>query len=114
MIVHDEHQVEADLQLWTADWQQVVSRIGRLHNILHVPLFTDSRSSRLLQAADFIAFALWRHYGLSEEKWLNQLLPHFDHVGDARHGIIHVHPAFAKGGMRLSAMQGEWHPCLIA
>lgn len=97
MIVHDEHQVEKDLQAWANDWRQVGSRIGRLHNIVHVPLFADSRASRLLQAADFVAFAIWRSYGVNDEAWLDQLLPTFDHVEDARHGLIHVHPSFAKG-----------------
>ena len=98
MIVHDEHQVEPDLQAWSHHWRQVGSRVGRLHNIVHVPLFTDSRSSRLLQAGDFVAFALWRHYGVHDSDWLTQLLPHFDHVDGARHGLIHVHPTYQRGG----------------
>lgn len=97
LVIHDEHQVEADLQSWANDWRSVGSRIGRLHNALHVPLFTDSRSSRLLQAADFVAFALWRSYGVNDDKWLNQLLPTFDHVDAAMHGLIHIHPEFSRG-----------------
>lgn len=97
MIVHDEHQVEADLQAWASDWRQVGSKIGKLHNIVHVPLFADSRSSRMLQVGDFIAFCLWRHYGAADSKWMDALLPVFDSVGDARHGLIHLHPGFRKG-----------------
>jgi len=97
MIVHDDHQIEADLQAWANDWRQVGSHIGKLHNIIHVPLFTSSESSRLLQGADFVAFALWRSYGVRDVKWMEQLLPMFDHVGAARHGLIHIHPDFRSG-----------------
>lgn len=100
MIIHDEHQVEAELQSWASDWRQVGSRVGRLHNIIHVPLFADSKSSRMLQVADFVAFAVWRYYGVSDNKWLDQMLPLFDHADDARHGLIHVHPQFRAHSCR--------------
>lgn len=96
LVIHDEHQIERDLQSWTSDWRHIGSRIGRLNNIVDVPMFTDSRSSRLLQVADFVAFAMWRHYGVRDDKWLDMLLPGFDHVGDARHGIIHIWPQFGR------------------
>jgi hypothetical protein len=96
LIIHDEHQIERDLQDWTTDWRYIGSRIGKLNNVVHVPLFTDSRSSRLLQAADFVAFALWRNYGVKDERWLTDLLPGFDHVDTALHGLIHVWPGFGR------------------
>ena len=89
-------QIERDLQDWTTDWRYIGSRIGKLKNVVHVPLFIDSRSSRLLQAADFVAFVLWRSYGVKDDGWLADLLPSFDHVGAALHGLIHVWPGCGR------------------
>lgn len=96
VVVHDEHQIERELQGWTKDWIVRRSRVGKLHNIVHVPLFADSKASQLLQAADFIAYAMWRHYGVNDDRWLDQLFPRFDASDGHRHGIIHVRPGFSK------------------
>jgi hypothetical protein len=105
LIVHDEHQIERDLQAWTSDWRQIGSKIGKLNNIVQVPLFTDSRSSRLLQAADFAAFAVWRHYGRNDGKWLQSILPRFDQAAGALHGFIHVRPDYGR-------VPCPCHPCV--
>lgn len=96
LVIHDEHQVEKELQSWTQDWRNYGGTVGQLNNVIHVPLFTDSRMSRLLQAADFVAFAIWRHYGVGDPKWLGQMLAKFDHVGNVRHGLIHVRLDFGR------------------
>jgi hypothetical protein len=43
--------------------------------MIDVPFFADSKWSRLLQAADFVTWALWRYYGLltATPKWVNPL-----------------------------------------
>lgn len=54
--------MERRIQEWTADWQEVASKVGILHNLSHVPLFADSKATRLVQLADLVCWALWRHY----------------------------------------------------
>lgn len=94
LVVHDEHQIETDLQAWTTDWRQVGGKIGRLNNIVDVPLFSDSRASRMLQAADFIAFAVWRYYGANDQERFDQVSARFDQTPGALHGLIHVWPGY--------------------
>ncbi len=100
IVVHDERVVaERDIQSWTDTWRQAAGRIGKLVNFAEVPLFADSRASRLLQAADLFAYAVWRYYGLdaTDDRLVRNLWPVFDHVGDEMHGIIHMTPLFARG-----------------
>lgn len=105
IVIHDARRIiEGDLQSWTRSWRQVAGRIGKLTHIADVPMFADSRASRLIQAADFVSWGLYRYYGPAhDDRWINNLWSKFD-AEEARdgliqmHGLIHVHPGFRAGG----------------
>ncbi len=100
IVIHDESHVEKSLQAWTQRWREVAGRIpGTLGHIVDVPLFADSRASRMIQAADLVTFGLWRYYGLQspDTTWIDYLWPRFDAVDGRMHGVIHVNPGFSKG-----------------
>jgi hypothetical protein len=99
LALHDKAVVEGDLQAWTALWRRTAGRIGVLTHLADVPVFADSTASRLIQAADLVAWALWRYYGLakSEENWVRRLWPNFDHDSGVIHGLIHVTREFITG-----------------
>jgi len=92
IIIHDRDATEKRVQNWTDKWRMISGRIGVLTHMIDVPLFADSRASRLLQAADFVAWALWRYYGLptADDMWIAPLWSHFDSAGGTMHGLIHV------------------------
>jgi Protein of unknown function (DUF3800) len=99
IVIHDRRVLEErTVQGWTQSWREVAGRIGKLTHIVDVPLFADSRASRLIQAADFVAWGLNRYYGpAQDEKWVKPLWGSFDAVGTSMHGLIHVHRAFRSG-----------------
>jgi len=108
LVVHDQKVVhggrriwtaERAIQEWTRDWREVAGRVGRLRNFADVPLFADSKATRLIQAADVVSYALWRAYGPRPPKpqYLNRVLRRFDAEGGVMHGLIHVSRAFATG-----------------
>jgi hypothetical protein len=100
LVVHDERVLlEKSIQSWTADWREVAGKLGRLNNFADVPLFADSKASRLLQAADFVSWSLWRYYCVAprDNRYVASLWPKFDTVGANLHGVIHVAPDYAKG-----------------
>jgi hypothetical protein len=90
--------LERRIQEWTRDWQEVAGRVGRLHNLADVPLFADSKASRLVQIADFVCWGLWRYYGISsrDERWIRDLWGQFHNYDGNMHGLIHVSPDFAR------------------
>jgi len=97
IVIHDRRVVEKDVQGWVSTWSRVAGRIGRLTHIVDVPMFADSRASRLIQAADFVAWGLYRHYGeAQDESWIKPLWTRFDSHGGVMHGLIHVSPGFQK------------------
>ncbi len=95
MVIHDRRIVERDVQGWVNTWRRAAGRIGKLTHIADVPLFADSRASRLIQAADFVSWGLYRFYGESrDERWIRTLWPRFDNANGVMHGLIHVSPRF--------------------
>jgi hypothetical protein len=68
-----------------------------LHNIVDVPVFLDSRASRVIQAADLVSYALWRYYGTAkEDRYVRTLWSLFHQRDGQMHGLIHVTPQFAR------------------
>ena len=98
IVIHDRGVVEKDAQGWVDTWRHVAGRIGKLTHFTDVPLFADSRASRLIQAADFVAWGLNRYYAdTKDESWIKPLWSHFDSLDGTMHGLIHVVPGFRHG-----------------
>ncbi len=99
VVVHDESNIENNVQAWTQRWREVAGRIpGKLGHVVDVPFFADSKASRMIQAADLVTFALWRYYGLRQpdKTWIDYLWDSFDSIG-RMDGLVHVSPAFRTG-----------------
>jgi uncharacterized protein DUF3800 len=95
IVIHDRRVLERDVQGWVDNWRRVAGRIGRLTHLVDVPMFSDSRASRLIQAADFVAWGLYRQYSESaDERWIRHLWSRFDACDGIMHGLAHVSPAY--------------------
>jgi len=117
VVIHDESNIERNIQAWTQRWRDLAGRIpGRLGHIVDVPFFADSRASRGIQAADLVTFALWRYYGLptSDPTWINLLWPRFDSVNGKMHGMVHVNPGFRTGTCGCPPCRGRAEPAVPA
>jgi len=101
LVIHDRRVIERDVQMWTNTWRNVSGRIGRLTHFTDVPLFADSKASRLIQAADFVAWSLWRYYGpANDESRARQIWSRFDNADGVMHGLIHMAPGFKQGACK--------------
>jgi hypothetical protein len=99
MVVHDrrdsvdargnERRIQADAERWR--------RTGkRLDRLLQLPIFTDSRASRLVQAADLVAYALWRYYSAGDDGYAQHIWPLVDRTEKGElSGVLHATPGFA-------------------
>lgn len=99
IVIHDRRLLlERDVQTWTEAWRHAAGRIGKLTHFTDVPMFADSKASRLIQAADFVAWGLYRYYGdARDESWIRPAWGRFDNANGQMHGLIHVSPAFVDG-----------------
>ena len=60
LIILDENSKETSLQRLAVDFRTIGHSTGRLHNLVDVPLFVDSKATRLIQLADLVAWAVFR------------------------------------------------------
>ncbi|MGH6855575.1 MAG: DUF3800 domain-containing protein, partial [Aestuariivirga sp.] len=89
LVVMDESQYERPLQAMARAFRLIGTRWGHLRNLAEVPLFVDSRASRLVQLADLIAYALWRQYEYQDGRFFNPIISRFDADGGVIHGLVH-------------------------
>jgi hypothetical protein len=66
------------------------ARWGHFRTLAEVPLFVDSRASRLVQLADLVAWSTFRKYEFSDGRFFDPLTPLFDSDGGVVHGLVHL------------------------
>lgn len=60
---------------------------NRLNNFAEVPLFLNSKMSRLLQLADVIAYSIFRKFEYNDDTYFSVIKDCFDSDGKAIHGL---------------------------
>lgn len=71
-------------------WKTGRTRYGRLHSFADVPLYVDSKASRLVQLADFVAWATWHYYENNHVHWMQMINTAFDSDARVQHGLVHL------------------------
>lgn len=89
LIVLDKSSYETSLQKLSIEFKVDGHRWGKLHNLAEVPLFVDSKATRMIQYADLVAFALRKYYENSESKYFDIIRSKFDGEGGVIHGLTH-------------------------
>jgi hypothetical protein len=85
IVISDVSKREQEIQNWARRWQAARSQWGQLDRVVEVPLFADSRASRLLQAADLAAWTTWRRFGVDpyDDHWWQIIEARVDLVREA-------------------------------
>jgi len=89
LIVMDESRHEKPLQMLARKFRIDGARWGHFRNLAEVPLFVDSRASRLIQLADLVAWSTFRKYEIKDGRFFDPLIPMFDADGGVVHGLVH-------------------------
>lgn len=90
LIVLDKSSYEDSLQDLAAKFRAEGNRWGSyLRNICEVPLFVDSRASRIIQLADHVAYAVFRRYNAGDLNYFNCIEGRFDQDNGIIHGLVH-------------------------
>lgn len=86
-MLFDESSTEQRLQTLARDFKRQGHTFGKLRNFAEVPVFLDSRATRLIQLADIIAFAIFRHYEAQDSQYFEIIKNCFDQEGGTIHGL---------------------------
>jgi hypothetical protein len=92
VIIIDKSGYELGLQSLARDINQTGNRWGKkLFGICEVPLFVDSRASRLIQLADHIAYSIFRRYESGDLNYFNCIESKFENYEGKIQGLSHYH-----------------------
>lgn len=89
LIVLDKSSYETSLQRLAINFRAEGHRWGQIYNLADVPLFVDSKATRMIQYADLIAHAMRRYYEKGDSAYFDILASKFDAVGGVLHGLYH-------------------------
>ncbi len=90
LILMDESKHEKPLQKLARNFRLNGSSYGNFRHLAEVPVFVDSKATRLVQLADLVAWSTWRRYEYSDGRFFDQLIPRFDADGGVLHGLYHL------------------------
>lgn len=90
LVVADDSSYASLIQRLVPRWKAAGTRMGRLHSFAEVPLYVDSAASRVVQAADFVAWSTWHYYEHGHVEHLQRLNRRFDADTGVQHGLTHM------------------------
>lgn len=87
LIIFDKSTRETTIQRLATDFRTIGHSFGQVRNLAEVPVFLDSRASRLVQMADLIAYATFRHFEHGDSQFFDIFKHRFDHHAGVCHGL---------------------------
>ena len=88
LVVCDKAAYEQKLQTLSTLFKHQGHSLGKLRNFAEVPLFLDSKASRLIQMADMIAYWIFRYYQSGDARGYQLLQPSILRRGKAQVGLV--------------------------
>jgi hypothetical protein len=89
MIVDQAHEEQYRQLLHL--FQAQGTKYGLLGHIVDIPYFAGRKDTRMLQLADFVAYAVFRYYERDDESFLRMILDKFDKKGASREADAFKH-----------------------
>ncbi|TAF03442.1 MAG: DUF3800 domain-containing protein [Nostocales cyanobacterium] len=87
IIIFDKSTYETTIQSLAIDFRTIGYQWGVIRNFAEVPLFLDSKASRLIQLADIIAYSIFRYFEKGDNTFYSIIEPRFDAEGGIVHGL---------------------------
>ncbi|MFC6191281.1 DUF3800 domain-containing protein [Dyadobacter subterraneus] len=87
IIIFDKSTYETTIQGLATNFRTIGHSWGVLRNLSEVPLFLDSKASRLIQLADLVAYSIFRKYEHGDTQFFSIIENRFDQVGGIKHGL---------------------------
>ncbi|MBO1067675.1 MULTISPECIES: DUF3800 domain-containing protein [Nostocales] len=87
IIIFDKSTYETTIQSLATDFRTIGYSWGVIRNFSEVPLFLDSKASRLIQLADIIAYAIFRNFEKGDSRFFSIIQQRFDSEGGIVHGL---------------------------
>lgn len=90
LVIFDKTSYEEKLQALSSLFKHQGHSLGKLRNFSEVPLFLDSKASRLIQMADLIAYWIFRYFQSSDDRGFKLIEPYFHRHRGQVPGLIQI------------------------
>ncbi len=87
IMIFDKCSSESRIQHLARTFKYTGHARGMTRNYAEVPLFLDSKASRLIQLADLVAYAFFRAYEFNDPSFLDIFSHRIHAAGGVRHGL---------------------------
>lgn len=87
IVIFDKSKSEYQIQKMCRNYKSVGHAWGSLKNFSEVPLFLDSKNSRLIQLADLIAYYVFRYFEHQDDTFYPFIKKSYDREGSIIHGL---------------------------
>jgi hypothetical protein len=92
LLVFAESHYQKRAKVWVHGFRSLGTQWGVLNNLADMPYFAAARENRLLQAADYIAHAVFSLYEKRDDSLMKHIISRFDQKGGVIHGLVHISP----------------------
>lgn len=86
LILFDKSIYESTIQSLAADFRSIGHKWGIIRNFAEVPVFIDSKASRLTQLADLIAYSIFRFHQYNDDQFYSLIKNRYDIDNGITHG----------------------------
>jgi hypothetical protein len=87
LILFDKSSTERRIQTLAKEFKISGHSFGKTRNYAEVPVFIDSEASRLIQLADLVSYAIFRHFEFNDSRFYDLISGCFDSDGGVVHGL---------------------------
>jgi len=87
IMLFDKSATEQRIQTLAREFKYEGHTWGKTANFAEVPVFLDSKASRLIQLADLVAYSIFRKYESNDDGFYNEIRDCFDSEGGVVHGL---------------------------
>jgi hypothetical protein len=89
LLILDKSAYETTLQKMAIDFRKLGTKWGVIKNMADVPMFIDSKASRVIQMADHIAYAIFRRYNTGDSQYFDIIASKFVCADGVIHSLCH-------------------------
>jgi hypothetical protein len=90
LIIFDKSIYETTIQSLAINFKRIGHTWNVLRNLAEVPLFLDSKASRLIQLADLVAYSIYQKYEQGNDEFYAVIKSRFDKDGTQIHGLCEI------------------------
>lgn len=89
--IFDKSSTEKSIQSLARTFKDTGYEYGKLRNFSEVPLFLDSKASRLIQLADLVSYSIFRKFEFNDDEFYKIIENRFDYHNGKVHGLYVAH-----------------------